>query len=87
MKYYCIVDEYSYFIPEQFTVKAHPALFEKGWAKKWGTVIPVYSWHTLSKHAQNTKTVKASTLCIYIHVPIHVPELPVISDPLELVSG
>ena len=25
---------------------------ERG-AKKWGTVIPVYSWHTLSKHAQN----------------------------------
>ena len=40
--------------PEQFTVKAHSALFEgdgKGWAKKWGTVIPVYSWHTLSKWA------------------------------------
>ena len=44
-------------IPEQFTVKAHPALFEgeegRGWAKKWGTVIPVYSWHTLSKRAHN----------------------------------
>ena len=35
------------------------------WAKKWGTVIPVYSWHSLSKRAQNTKTAKASTLCVY----------------------
>ena len=34
--------------------------------KKWGTVIPVYSWHTLLKRAQNTqKTAKASTLCVY----------------------
>ena len=33
--------------------------------QKWGTVIPVYSWHTLSKRAQNThKTAKDSTLCI-----------------------
>ena len=44
------------FVPEQFTVKVHPALFEgdeERWAKKWGTVIPVYSWHTLSKRARN----------------------------------
>ena len=45
-------------IPEQFTVKPHPALFGVGegrWVshKKWGTIIPVYSWHTLSKRAQN----------------------------------
>ena len=70
------------FIPEQFTVKAHPALIEgEGWAKRWGTVIPVYSWHTLSKRTQNiipvyswhtlskraqyTNTAKASTLCVY----------------------
>ena len=52
-----------------------------GVCQKWGTVIPVYSWHTLSKRAQNiisvyswhtlskraqyTKTAKASTLCVY----------------------
>ena len=45
-----------FIIPEQFTVKAHPAYLKgrgEGWAKKWGTVIPVYSWHTLSKRAQN----------------------------------
>ena len=76
------------FIREQFTVKvkAHPALFEgegRGEQKKWGTVIPVYSWHTPSKLEQNnysmqstqltytfkthknTKTAKASTLCVY----------------------
>ena len=56
-------------IPEQFTVKAHPALFEgegEGVSQKWGTVIPIYSWHTLSKRAQNTETAKASTLCVYI---------------------
>ena len=43
-------------IPEEFTVKAHPALFEvegEGSAKNWGTVIPVYSWNTLSKCTQN----------------------------------
>ena len=51
------------------------------WAKKWGTVIPVYSWHTLSKREQKHysslqltytpkrakhKTPKASTLCVYV---------------------
>ena len=38
------------YIPEQFTVKAHPGLFKgegrgrRGWTKKWGTV---------DKHFQN----------------------------------
>ena len=56
MKWWLII------IPEQFTVTAHPALFA-GRSQKWGTTIPVYnrhthsklipvnSWHTLSKHA------------------------------------
>ena len=26
---------------------------EEGWAKKWSTVFPVYSWHALSKRTQN----------------------------------
>ena len=53
-------------IPEQFTVKAHPALFEgrgeEEEPKNEGLLfqptidihilkIPVYSWHTLSKRA------------------------------------
>ena len=65
--FFSIFHHEDLFIPEQFTVKAHPALFEgRGGAKKWGTVIPVYSWHTLSKRAQNTpKTAKARTLCVY----------------------
>ena len=55
-------------IPEQFTVKAHPALFEgegKGRGKKVrnNTFIPVYI------HIQ---TAKARTLCVYgaSNVPI-----------------
>ena len=47
--------QFLYLIPEQFIVKAQPALFVgsgRG-AKKWGTVILVYSWHTLPKRAQN----------------------------------
>ena len=42
-----------YIIPEQFTVQAHPDLFGGGGAIKRGTIIKVYSWHTLSKRAQN----------------------------------
>ena len=64
-----------YIIPEQFTVKAHPALFEgdgEG-SQKWGIVIPVYcnSWHNLSKRAQNTKSAKASTACVYYYYLFH----------------
>ena len=39
-----------HYIPEQFTVKAHPALFGGGVShKKESTIIPVYSWHTFFK--------------------------------------
>ena len=44
----------------------------RGWAKKWGTFIPVYSWHTLSKRARNTTTAKASTLCVYLFTQIDI---------------
>ena len=40
--------------PEQFTVKAHQALFggvRRGWGRG-GTIIPVYNWHTHSYHTQ-----------------------------------
>ena len=41
-------------------------------SQKWGTVIPVYSWHTLSKRAQNTqKTAKDCTLCVYFEYINH----------------
>ena len=44
-------------ILEQFTVKAHPALFEGrgGRVKKGGTIIPVYIWHTHSKLEKSHK--------------------------------
>ena len=56
---------YDRFIPEQFTVKAHPALFEgEGEPKKGGTIIPVYNRHTHSKHMQkHKKTHKFRTEC------------------------
>ena len=34
-----------------------------GWAKKWGTVIPVYSWHTLSESAQHI--IPVYSVCIH----------------------
>ena len=45
-----------------------PSLIWRGRGEpKMRHCFPVYSWHTLSKCAQNTqKTVRASTLCIYI---------------------
>ena len=57
-----------YFIPEQFTVKAHPALFEEegggegeGQQKVRNTFIPVY----IHIHIQ---TAKARTLCVYMTI-------------------
>ena len=67
-----VVIEIIIIIPEQFTVKAHPALFEGEGGepklrhyiifqsttdihiqKRAQNIIPVYSWHTLSKHKKN----------------------------------
>ena len=45
-------------IPERFTVKEGPPSFIWGevGSQQWGgTIIPVYSWHTHSKRAQNTQ--------------------------------
>ena len=58
-----------------------------GGAKKWGTVIPVYSWHTLSKRtqniipvyswhtvskrAQNTQKLRRLALCAFIMLSIN----------------
>ena len=59
----CYYLSYLSLIPEQFTVKAHPALLEGtgegegeggGGAKKGGTIIPVY----IHIHIQNHKTNK-----------------------------
>ena len=56
---FCSHIGYCKFIPEQFTVKAHPASFEgkgRGAPKMrhcYSSFIPVNSWHTLSKRAQN----------------------------------
>ena len=57
------------------TVKAHPALYEgrgRGEPKKRGTVIPVYSWHTLSKSAQNANNCEGShsVRLLYTHYTV-----------------
>ena len=56
------------FIPEQFTVKAHPTLFGgiggRAVSHKKGHYYS--SGHALSKRAQNThKIAKARTLCVH----------------------
>ena len=54
-------------IPEQFTVKAHPALLEGeggGGAKKGGTIIPVYIHIHIQNHTKQTKTPIFWTSCI-----------------------
>ena len=77
-----------------------PALFEGEGSQKWGTVIPVYSWHKLSKRAQNllpvyswhtlwkraqnTKTAKASTLCVYLECQF---KASVQNSAVRLLSG
>ena len=69
----------SQFIPEQFTVKAHTALFEGEGShnRTWGTIyssLPLtYTFKTRTKHysslhltytLKHKKTVKASTRCV-----------------------
>ena len=57
-----------------YCVKAYPALFEgERWTKNEAlffqnaqNIIPVYSWHTLSKHAQNTQKLRRLALCAFM---------------------
>ena len=53
------------FIPEQFTVKAHPDLFDGEGSQKGGTIIQVYNSHTHSKRSN-----KARTLSVYSNLTI-----------------
>ena len=55
-------------IPEQFTVKAHPALFdeeeEEGSQKKVALliIIPVYNSHT---HSKRSNKLRRLALCVF----------------------
>ena len=58
LKFYC--QQIKKFIPEQFSVEAHPALFVGGGGggvspKMWHCYSSLQCWHTLSKRAQNTQ--------------------------------